>query len=54
MPLKPRNCADRPARQNIECRSLDFVDVIAIPRVADVIAAFVQRPTSEIEEASKL
>jgi hypothetical protein len=41
MPLKPRNSTDRPTRQNIECRSLDFVDVIAIPRVADVIAALV-------------
>jgi hypothetical protein len=54
MPLKPRNCADRPARQNIECRSLDFVDVVTIPRIADVVAALVQRATSEIEKAGEL
>ena len=54
VPLETGNRADRSTSENIERRPLVFINVVAIPRIADVITTLVQRPTGDIQEASEL
>ena len=54
VPLKTGYCADSAASERIERRPLHFIDVVAIPRIADVVTTLVQRPTGDVEEASEL
>jgi len=52
--LKTGYCADSAAGKRIERRPLHFIDVVAIPCIADVVTALVQRATGNIEKASEL
>ena len=45
---------DSAARERIERRPLHFTDVVAIPRIADVVTALVQRAAGNIEKAGEL
>ena len=52
--LKTGYRADSAARERIERRPLHFIDVVAIPRIADVVTALVQRAAGNIEKAGEL
>jgi hypothetical protein len=42
VPLETGNRADRSTGENIERRPLAFINVVAIPRIADVITTLTQ------------